>query len=339
MLSSSRPLPSLNFSTSSFTAAQKASYTPLCTKVRLAQMQVCPQLRNALPTTPFAASATSASLNTMNGALPPSSRLIFFTVSAACFARILPTAVDPVKPTLRTTSLFITSAVISLELPVRTDSTPLGTPARTASSASARAVSGVWLAGFSSSGQPAARAGEALRVIMDMGKFQGVTAYTTPMGLLITTNRLVDDGAWSTSPSTRLASSANHSMDPAPPVASTLDSLRGFPLSAVMMMATSSKLSITSWYHFFKMSARCLAVCPFQPANALSAAAIAFAVSPPRQLGTVAITSCVDGLMTSTVSPSAESDHSPPISAWVLNSSGSFMSFLMASMAAVDCAA
>jgi hypothetical protein len=32
----------------------------------------------------------------------------FLTVSAACFMRILPTAVDPVKPILRTTSLFIT---------------------------------------------------------------------------------------------------------------------------------------------------------------------------------------------------------------------------------------
>ncbi len=47
-----------------------------CTKVRLAQMQVCPQFRKALPTTPLAARATSASSNTMNGALPPSSRLI-----------------------------------------------------------------------------------------------------------------------------------------------------------------------------------------------------------------------------------------------------------------------
>ena len=47
-----------------------------CTKVRLAQMQVCPQLRKALPTTPLAANRTSASSKTMKGALPPSSRLI-----------------------------------------------------------------------------------------------------------------------------------------------------------------------------------------------------------------------------------------------------------------------
>lgn len=47
--------------------------------------------------------------------------------------------------------------------------------------------------------QPAAMAGEALRVIMDMGKFQGVTAYTTPTGSLITTNFLSADGGCSTS--------------------------------------------------------------------------------------------------------------------------------------------
>jgi hypothetical protein len=46
-------------------------------------------------------------------------------------------------------------------------------------------------------GQPAAMAGEALRVIMDMGKFQGVTAYTTPTGSLITTNFLSADGGCS----------------------------------------------------------------------------------------------------------------------------------------------
>jgi len=46
------------------------------------------------------------------------------------------------------------------------------------------------LFGLKRAGQPAAMAGDALRVIMDMGKFQGVTAYTTPTGSLITTNFL-----------------------------------------------------------------------------------------------------------------------------------------------------
>ena len=38
-------------------------------------------------------------------------------------------------------------------------------------------------------GQPAASAGEALRVIMAAGKFHGVIAATTPIGSLMTTMR------------------------------------------------------------------------------------------------------------------------------------------------------
>ncbi len=65
---------------------------------------------------------------------------------------------------------------------VSTLSTPAGMPARTASSAAARAVSGVSSAGLMTTGQPAARAGATLRVIMASGKFQGVMAAHTPMG-------------------------------------------------------------------------------------------------------------------------------------------------------------
>jgi hypothetical protein len=43
-------------------------------------MQVCPLLRSALATAPFAASARSASSITKKGALPPSSRDTRFTV-------------------------------------------------------------------------------------------------------------------------------------------------------------------------------------------------------------------------------------------------------------------
>lgn len=64
-------------------------------------------------------------------------------------------------------------------------------------------------------GQPTEMAGDTLRVIMDMGKFQGVMAPTTPTGCLITTGRLLPDTVCSTSPFTLLHSSANHSMDAA----------------------------------------------------------------------------------------------------------------------------
>jgi hypothetical protein len=46
------------------------------------------------------------------------------------------------------------------------------------------------VAGLITTGQPAARAGAHLRVIIALGKFQGVIAATTPIGCLITTMRL-----------------------------------------------------------------------------------------------------------------------------------------------------
>ena len=59
-----------------------------------------------------------------------------------------------------------------------------------ASSASASAESGVWLAGFTTIVQPAASAGPALRVIIAAGKFHGVIAAHTPIGCFSTTMRL-----------------------------------------------------------------------------------------------------------------------------------------------------
>ncbi len=66
--------------------------------------------------------------------------------------------------------------------PVTMFSTPGGRPARTASSPSAKAVSGVSGAGLITQAQPAAKAGAHLRVIIAAGKFHGVIAAITPIG-------------------------------------------------------------------------------------------------------------------------------------------------------------
>ena len=68
--------------------------------------------------------------------------------------------------------------------------TPAGTPARSASSASASAESGVCSAGLHTIVLPAASAGAALRVIIAEGKFQGVMPPQTPTGCLSTTMRV-----------------------------------------------------------------------------------------------------------------------------------------------------
>jgi hypothetical protein len=77
---------------------------------------------------------------------------------------------------------------------VTTLNTPAGMPARSASTASASAENGVWVAGLSTMVQPAASAGPALRVIIAAGKFHGVIAAHTPIGSLVTTMRL--SGWW-----------------------------------------------------------------------------------------------------------------------------------------------
>src|SRR5678809_333778 len=162
--------------------------------MRFAQTQVWPALRYLEAIAPSTAASRSASSNTMNGALPPSSRESFFTVSAHCFMRRLPVAVEPVNDSLRTSGFEHSSPPIAFEPPVRTLSTPLGIPARSPSSAMASAEYGVWLAGLITTVQPAASAGPALRVIIAFGKFHGVISAQTPIGCFSTTMRLSAQG-------------------------------------------------------------------------------------------------------------------------------------------------
>ena len=84
----------------------------------------------------------------------------------------------------------VSSPPISAADPVTTLSTPGGSPARSASAASASAENGVCDAGLTTTVQPAASAGPTLRVIIAMGKFHGVMQPTTPIGSLRTTMRL-----------------------------------------------------------------------------------------------------------------------------------------------------
>src|SRR5215471_14155658 len=158
--------------------------------MRLAHTQVWPAFRYFEAIAPLTAISISASSNTMNGALPPSSSDNFLTVPAHCSISNLPTSVEPVKVSLRTIGFEVISPPISFEGPVTQENTPFGTPARSANSHKARAENGVAVAGFSTIVQPAAKAGPALRVIIAAGKFHGVIAAHTPIGSLVTTMRL-----------------------------------------------------------------------------------------------------------------------------------------------------
>lgn len=122
----------------------------------------------------------------MKGALPPSSRDTRLTVPMQSAARRLPTAVEPVKVNLATSGEPVRTAPIGAGAPVTTLKTPAGIPASVARAARATAVKGVSSEGLSTTVQPAARAGATLRVTMAAGKFQGVTAATTPTACLRT---------------------------------------------------------------------------------------------------------------------------------------------------------
>ena len=80
----------------------------------------------------------------------------------------------------------------------------------------ASAQSGVSSDGLMTAVQPAASAAPALRVIMAMGKFHGVTSEQTPTGWCITMMRWLGDAAGRMSPSMRLASSENHDRNDEP---------------------------------------------------------------------------------------------------------------------------
>ena len=136
----------------------------------------------------------------MKGALPPSSSDMRLSVGAHCAASTRPTSVDPVKVSLRTVGLAVSTPPMGRASPVMTLNTPAGMPARCASSAIARADSGVCVAGLTMMVQPAARAGATLRVIMADGKFHGVMAAHTPTGSRVTTMRLSGQGDGITSP-------------------------------------------------------------------------------------------------------------------------------------------
>src|SRR5699024_12475009 len=95
--------------------------------------------------------------------------------------------------------------------PVTRFTTPLGNPAASKILKISIADKGVSGEGFSTVVHPAARAGANFLVFIELGKFQGVMAPTTPTGLGITSILcdLTEEG--SHSPSPRLAASASQS--------------------------------------------------------------------------------------------------------------------------------
>ena len=195
-----------------------------------------------------AASSRSASAATITGVALPSSRL---TRLRGARSRIFqPTAAEPVKVMSATRSSSTRTSPISAAGPQTTLSQPGGSPASVSSSASSSAESGVCDAGFSTTAQPAARAGATLWATRLKGKLNGEMAPTTPIGTLsvsaIFPTPAGDASIGTTSPASFRASTAAIVNVEVARAASTRAAFIGFPASAEIVRATSSARSSTS---------------------------------------------------------------------------------------------
>ncbi len=177
LTSSSVPRPTFMAPSLPASLVANSSSTAPATWKRFAAVHASPMLRIFAITAPSTAASTSASGKTMNGALPPSSIDVRSRPSADCSTSIFPTAVEPVKVSLRSRGSEMIGFETSLDLDeVSTLRTPSGSPASSRIFASASIDSGVCCAGLITIVQPAAIAGPILRVPIAIGKFHGVIA-------------------------------------------------------------------------------------------------------------------------------------------------------------------
>ena len=126
--------------------------------------------------------------------------------------------------------------------------------------ASAIALNGVWLAGFSTTGQPAAIAGASLWATRLSGKLNGAIAPTTPMGTRRVKPSLPSPAASASSgtisPDNLRASAAANWNVPTARSASARAVLIGFAASLAMIVANSSRRSASSCAALSRMAAR-----------------------------------------------------------------------------------
>ena len=160
-----------------------------CTRIRLRAQQSCPALSNTPYGAVAAAFSRSQSSKTMLALLPPSSSVTRLTCLAAPAITWVPTSVDPVNTTLRTSGWVTNRSPITEPRPGSTWNRSGSRPASTASSPIRRVVSGVHSAGLTSTALPAASAGANPHEAIGIGKFHGVIIPTTPSGSWKVTSR------------------------------------------------------------------------------------------------------------------------------------------------------
>src|SRR5215468_7689296 len=118
---------------------------------------------------PSTAASQSASAKKTFGDLPPSSSVTRFSVSAALFTMIFPTAALPVNAILSTPGCATSAAPAVSPNPFTIFTTPGGRPHSSNQFENSSAVSGVCSAGFSTQQQPAAIAGANFHAAISSG--------------------------------------------------------------------------------------------------------------------------------------------------------------------------
>ena len=196
-------------------------------------------------------------------------------------------------------------------------STPSGSPASPASSASFSAVSGVCSAGFSTTEQPAASAGASFQAAISSGKFQGSTSPTTPIGsLTIIATTLSAVGA--ILPKLLSISSAYHwkKVGTSLPI-SCRQSRMVLPLSMLSSTASSSACARTSEASFNSTALRSSGAARDQLPSAkdLRAAFTAASTSSAPQCATEPMSCPVAGLRFSKRAPDFASTKRPSMKA------------------------
>src|SRR5688572_22520009 len=298
-----------------------ASFTDSCTTRREAAEHISPWLKKIPNAAAVAARSTSAtSPSTTFGALPPHSSQTRFMLDLPEYSSMrLPVRVEPVKATQSTSMCRASDSPAVAPKPGTTFSTPSGSPASIASSATRSAVNGDFSEGFSTIELPVASAGPSFHDAIRSGKFHGTMAATTPIdSRVMSASASCEVGA--TSSYTLSVASAYQAMQLAAAGMSTfIESEIGLPMSSVSVSASSSRcLRMSSAKRsstFLRAAGARRDQAP--PSNALRALATARSTSGAPQDATFAMTWPLAGLTQSKVAPETAGRYAPSMKACV----------------------
>ena len=135
---SSVPRPIFSEDIRSVSREAKSSATDSWTWKRLAAVHASPMLRILASMAPSTAASRSASANTRNGALPPSSIESRSSCCADCSTSFCPTDVEPVNDSFRARESRMSGSISAPDFRVGTTlSTPAGSPTSSSTRASA----------------------------------------------------------------------------------------------------------------------------------------------------------------------------------------------------------